>query len=77
MNTIIWNIRGANNAEFKRHCQAVINIYIPSLLAILETRMGDHKALAEILGYNSQIQFPASENSGGIVIVWDSSSMGI
>lgn len=54
----------------------MISIHKPTLLALLETRMGDHKALADMLGFNSQIQFPASGNSGRIVIMWDSSSIG-
>lgn len=47
INTIIWNVRGANNAEFRRHCQAMINIHNTSVLALLKTRIGNYKALSD------------------------------
>lgn len=77
MNTIIWNIRGVNNAEFRRHCQAMVNIYKTTLLALLETRMADHEAITKTLGFTNQIQFPASGFSCGIVIMWDNTSLNI
>lgn len=54
-NCIIWNIRGANNAEFKRHYKIIIQIQKPSLLALLETRMVDHTKLVDELDYTSKI----------------------
>lgn len=39
--------------------------------------MVDQQAIADTLGLNSQIQFPATGSSGGIVIMWDNSALGI
>lgn len=55
----------------------MVKIHKPSVLALLETRMSDHKAIAETLVFNSQIQFPTIGNSRGIVIIWDNLNLGI
>lgn len=54
-NYIIQNARGANNPEFRRHCRVMIQIHRPSLLALLETKISDHKALTNELGSRGQI----------------------
>lgn len=55
VNCIILNIRGANNAEFKWHCKSMINIHMFAIVALIETRVSDHKEMSEILGYISHI----------------------
>lgn len=42
-NCLIWNSRGAKNAKFRCHYKAIVGIHQPSILALLETRMVDHK----------------------------------
>lgn len=37
--------------------------------------MAEHKAMVHSLGFNNQIQSPATGNSGGIVIMWDNTSL--
>lgn len=39
--------------------------------------MSDHKVMANILVFNSLIQFPDSGNSGGIFIMWDNTRFSI
>lgn len=53
----------------------MISIHKPSLFFLMKARMGDHKALTDTLSYNSHIQFPATGNSGEIVIIWDNFSL--
>ncbi|KAF3676106.1 hypothetical protein FXO38_04470 [Capsicum annuum] len=53
MNIIVWNARGANNAEFKIHCGAMIDLHKPAMLALLETRMADHHTLTHELSFDS------------------------
>lgn len=50
-NYIIWNVRWANNLEFRRHFKSIVNIHQPFILVFLETRMTDHKKLADELGF--------------------------
>ncbi|XP_016540951.2 uncharacterized protein LOC107841591 [Capsicum annuum] len=77
MNCIIWNTGGANNAEFKRHCKAMIEMHKPIILALLETRMGDHNKLAEDLGFSNKIQYPTVGTSRGLVIMWNDHNISI
>lgn len=50
-NCLIWNSKGANNVEFKRHCKSLVGIHQPSILDLLETRMSDHRNLVDELGF--------------------------
>ncbi|KAK4717556.1 hypothetical protein R3W88_015894 [Solanum pinnatisectum] len=70
MNFIIWNVMGANSANFRRQCEAMVKMHKPTMLVLLETRMGEHKRLTEVLKFDSQIQSAAVGLSGGIVIMW-------
>lgn len=51
MNCIIWNTRRANNAEFRRHCKFMIRIHMSIMLALLVSKMADHKYLFDKLGF--------------------------
>ncbi|KAG5585790.1 hypothetical protein H5410_046224, partial [Solanum commersonii] len=42
------NVRGANTASFRRHCEAMVKMHKPVMLLLLETRMGEHKRLTEL-----------------------------
>ncbi|XP_019255050.1 PREDICTED: uncharacterized protein LOC109233625 [Nicotiana attenuata] len=77
MNFIIWNVRGANSAEFKRHCSEMVKLHKPMMLVLLETKMADHKKLTEELQFDMHIQFPAIGHSRGIVIMWRENSLQI
>lgn len=51
-NFLIWNAKGVNSSEFRRHCMSIISIHKPSILTLLQTRISDHKKLAEELAYH-------------------------
>ncbi|KAG5625867.1 hypothetical protein H5410_011085 [Solanum commersonii] len=53
MNFIISNTMEVNNNCFRRHCEALVSIYKPSLLTLLETKMTDRFKLSEDLGFDS------------------------
>lgn len=67
MNYIVWNVRGGNNAEFKRHCLAMVQMYKSAMLVLLETRMADHKKLTKEMQFHMLIQSLLVGLSGGIV----------
>ncbi|KAF3660427.1 putative oxidation resistance protein 1-like isoform X1 [Capsicum annuum] len=77
MNCIIWNIRGANNVEFKRHCKSMVQIHKPVILGLHETRMQDHKRISETLGFSNSIQFPATGNSVDLVLMWKDENINV
>lgn len=49
MKFIIWNTRGKNSPTFIRQCVALIKTHNPDIVALLETKMVDHKHLTELL----------------------------
>lgn len=51
MKCIIWNTRGANSIEFRRHYKSMINIHKPIMIALLETKMSDYSSLVDELGF--------------------------
>lgn len=55
MNFIIWNVRGANSANFRRHCTTMVKLYKPSTLILLETKMADHKRITKTLDFDHQL----------------------
>ncbi|KAF3668653.1 hypothetical protein FXO38_07989 [Capsicum annuum] len=61
---------GANRASFKCQCVALIKTHKPTVLVLLETKMVDHKNLAEIFKFDSHLEFSVDGKRGGIVVMW-------
>lgn len=55
----------------------MVIIHHPTILTLLETRITDHKTLADELGFHYFIQSLASRLSVGIVILWKDDSISI
>lgn len=53
MSFIIWNVRGANIASFRCQCDVMVKLHKPDMLVLLETRLGEHKILTEVLKFDS------------------------
>lgn len=70
MNFIIWNARGANSSEFRRHYAEMVKLHKPVMLVLLKTRINEHKHPIHELGFFVQIQSPAIGLSRGIVGMW-------
>lgn len=67
-NCLIWNSRESNKVEFRRYCQSLVSIHQPSILALLETRISDHRGLADELGFLCFLQSSTTGSSEVIVI---------
>lgn len=69
INLIIWNTRRANNSNFRRQCESMVNLYRSAMLVLLETKMVELKCLTNALGYDAQVQSPVVGLSGGIIVI--------
>lgn len=70
MKFIIWNTIGANNTSFIRQCNTLIKAHNPSLVALLETKMVDHKYITESLHFEVYLESSTVDMKGGIVVMW-------
>ncbi|XP_070004098.1 uncharacterized protein LOC142163515 [Nicotiana tabacum] len=71
INFIIWNVRGANNANFHRNFREIMDTHRPSMVDLLETRMTNHISILEDFNFTEIIEVPAEGQSGGLVILWN------
>ncbi|XP_070010645.1 uncharacterized protein [Nicotiana sylvestris] len=67
---VIWNVRGANNANFCRNFREIIETHKPCMVTLLETRMHDHAPLQHEFHLSKMIEIPAEGRYGGLVIMW-------
>lgn len=70
MKFIIWNTRGDNNTSFRRQCEALVKYHNPTMVVLFETKMVDHKILAEMLHFGSYLESSSTGQKRGIVIMW-------
>lgn len=71
INFIIWNVRGANNPNFRRNLRELMDTHKPSLIALLETRMATHISILEEFNFTEMIKVSAEGQAGGMVILWN------
>ena len=55
MKILVWNYREANNLAFKRNVLDLITTNNPAILALTETRRGDHDPLLLMLPYSDML----------------------
>ncbi|MCE0481546.1 hypothetical protein HAX54_039369 [Datura stramonium] len=67
---IIWNIRGANNDNFKRNFKELLRVHNLWMVALPETKMENHITIRDEFNYDDMIEVPAKGRSGGIVLLW-------
>jgi len=70
-NIIIWNIRGGNNDNFRRNFRKMVDTHRPCVVALLETRMGNHLELLDDYNFTEFIEVPAEGQAGGIVVLYN------
>lgn len=70
MNFIIWNVKEANSATFRRQCDTMVKMHKPAMLVLLETSMAEHLSLTKAFNFDAHIQSSAIGQSRGIVIMW-------
>lgn len=68
---IFWNIRGANNDDFRRNFRDLIDTHKPCLVALLETRMHVHAPLLHEFNFSELIEVLAEGQSGGMVVLYN------
>ncbi|XP_070018033.1 uncharacterized protein [Nicotiana sylvestris] len=66
----MWNVRGANNADFRRNIRELVNNHNPCMVALLETKMDNHASLREDFNFSDYIENPGVGRAGGMVIMW-------
>lgn len=67
---LIRNTKGANIPYFKNHCDTLIKAHSPALVALLETKMLDHKNITELFHFDSYLESSVVERKGSIVVIW-------
>lgn len=68
---IFWNVRGANNDEFRRNFRELIDTHKPCLIVLLETRMTSYVTLLNDFNFTEMIEVPAEGQSRGLVVLYD------
>lgn len=69
MKFIIWYTRGANSATFIHQCDFLIKTHNPAMVALLETKMVDHKYISESLHFEAYLESSAVGEKDDIVII--------
>ena len=72
MNILLWNCRGALNADFKRRIFEMAINHQPSIMVVTETRVGGDRAakIIEGLPFDGSIVTDTVEYVGGLWILW-------
>ena len=72
MNILLWNCRGALNADFKRRIFEMAINHQPSITVVMETRVGGDRAakIIEGLPFDGSIVTDIVEYTGGLWILW-------
>ena len=72
MNILLWNCRGALNADFKRRIFEMAINHQPSITVVTETRVGGDRAakIIEGLPFDGSIVTDTVEYAGGLWILW-------
>lgn len=70
MKFIIWNTRGAHSANSKCQSDAPIKTQNPTVVALLETKMVDHKHITETLRFEEYLELSTLGRKRGIVFMW-------
>ena len=71
MNILLWNCRGALNADFKRRIFEMAINHQPSIMVVTETRVGGDRAakIIEGLPFDGSIVTNTVEYAGGLWIL--------
>ncbi|KAF8390857.1 hypothetical protein HHK36_023156 [Tetracentron sinense] len=72
MKLVVWNGRGAGGKTFLRNLKELIRMHDPQILVLMETRIGEEKAVSVIskLHFSGSFRVDAQGYSGGIWLLW-------
>lgn len=77
ISSIIWNVRGGNNDNFRLNLREMVDMHRPGMVTLLETKMNNHISLLNPFGFSDMIEISAEGHSGGMVIPWDQNTVNI
>ena len=74
MNIIVWNCRGVLKPNFQSHVRDLVRTHNPSILVVMETRVGGDRAKEIInrLPFDGFIYTDTLGFAGGIWLLWNS-----
>ena len=74
MNIICWNCRGALNPCFRNTLDSLISKYNPSIVIVMETRIGDLRAkdITDRLPFDGAIHTDTIGYAEGLWLLWNS-----
>ena len=72
MNILLWNYRGALNADFARRIYEMAVNYSPSIMVLTETRVGGERAarIIEKLPFDGSFATDTIGYAGGLWLLW-------
>ena len=74
MNIIVWNCRGALKPNFQSHVRELVRNHNPSIMVIMETRIGGIRAkeISDRLPFDGAFHTETMGFAGGIWLLWNS-----
>ena len=74
MNCIVWNSRGTSKPSFQKHVGELVRYHNPTILVVIETRVGADKAkgIIDRLPFDGSVHMDTIGFSGEIWMLWDS-----
>ena len=72
MNILLWNCRGTLNVDFKRRIFEMTINHHPSIMVVMETRVGGDRAtrIIEDLPFDGSIAIDTTDYAGGLWLLW-------
>ncbi|XP_030930474.1 uncharacterized protein LOC115956154 [Quercus lobata] len=72
MNIVVWNCRGALKPNFQSHVQELVRCHDPTLLVVMETRVGGDRArdVTDRLPFNGVFHTETIGQKGGLWLLW-------
>ena len=79
MNIIVWNCKGALKPSFQRHVRELIRCHNPTILVVMETRIGGERAreITDRLPFDDAIHTETIGYVGGLWLLWNSNRVEI
>lgn len=79
MNIIIWNCRGALKPSFKKHVRELVQFHDPSILVVMETRVGGDRAreITCFLPFDRAIHINTIGYARGLWVLWKADKVDI
>ncbi|XP_047268246.1 uncharacterized protein LOC124898643 [Capsicum annuum] len=77
MNFLIWNCRGSNSLDFRKHFKDLLDLHNPALVVLLETYRMNHQTVPNEFRFSNVAACPGLGTSGGIAILWQADLLNV